>query len=166
MKDRLLIVGYGNDLRRDDALGCLVARHVDDQRTPSIRGIELFQLVPELASQLAETDEVIFVDASVDGSRIGWLPLDSQSVAAPRMGHFSDPRWILHLCHSLYGRSPQASLMTIPAKDLGFGEGLSPEAKIHFEEAIRRIDLHIHRIKNHHPIDNDHPVPESQEHGG
>ena len=165
MKDRLLVVGYGNNLRRDDALGCLVAGHVDGQRTPSIRGIELFQLVPELAPQLAETAEVIFVDASVDGSRLVWLPLESQSAVAPRMGHCSDPRWILHLCHSLYGRSPKASMMAIPGKDFGFGEGLSPEARIHFEEAIRQIDLHIYRILNHHPIDIDHPVPESQDHG-
>ena len=57
-----LVIGYGNDLRSDDAAGVraasLLAEHHREHRT-----IVVQQLTPELAADIAMADCVVFLDA-------------------------------------------------------------------------------------------------------
>ena len=61
-----LVIGYGNELRGDDAVGPEVARCVAEWRRPEVVGIAVHQLTPELAVALSEVAVVIFVDACAD----------------------------------------------------------------------------------------------------
>jgi hydrogenase maturation protease len=137
---KLLVIGYGNELRGDDAVGPLVARAVDDWRMPGVRALALHQLTPELAEELAVAERVVFVDASVDPDadevRMEELRPEESSV---RLGHCSDPRWLLALTLKLYGRSPPAFLLTITAVNMAHGSGLSPRTQRGMEEALRTI---------------------------
>ncbi|MGA7501811.1 MAG: hypothetical protein WBX00_34190, partial [Isosphaeraceae bacterium] len=59
----ILVIGHGNTLRRDDALGCLIADEVGRWQRPDVRSMSLAQLTPELAAELAAAKAAVFVDA-------------------------------------------------------------------------------------------------------
>jgi hypothetical protein len=55
------------------------------------------------------------------------------------LGHTGEPRELLALAEALYGRRPEAWLITLPAPELGFGEGLSATAEHGLAEALRQL---------------------------
>ena len=69
MKSELLIIGYGNTLRRDDGVGPRVAEAVGKMNLPGVRTLICQQLSPEHADPVSQADIVIFVDAAVDAPR-------------------------------------------------------------------------------------------------
>ncbi len=58
--DGLLVIGYGSDLRGDDAAGLLADRRL---ARLGFHAIAVHQLTPELAEQVAAARQVIFLDA-------------------------------------------------------------------------------------------------------
>ena len=65
---KTLIIGIGNTLRGDDALGRIAAERVlDAVDSQKVRVISQCALTPELAAEIAEVALVIFLDASADG---------------------------------------------------------------------------------------------------
>ena len=65
----LLIIGYGNTLRRDDGVGPKVAEAVAALALPGVRALAYPLLTPELAEAVSQARVVIFVDAAVDAPR-------------------------------------------------------------------------------------------------
>ena len=61
-----LVIGYGNELRGDDAAGPRVAAAVEQWQIPDVRVLIRHQLTPELADPIASSGLVIFVDAALD----------------------------------------------------------------------------------------------------
>jgi hydrogenase maturation protease len=134
-----LVIGYGNELRRDDGVGPEVARAVGKLRLPGVRVIACHQLVPELAGLLAAAGRVVFVDATIHpGDRVRLTPLEPAAQPdAP--GHTGAPRSLLALARTAFGRCPAAWQLTIPVESLDFGEGLSPRAAQGVAVAIQEI---------------------------
>ena len=65
MKDRTLIIGYGNPLRGDDGVGWEVASRLAATIPEEAAHImTVHQLTPELAESVSEAELVIFIDAS------------------------------------------------------------------------------------------------------
>jgi hydrogenase maturation protease len=137
MNTRLLVIGYGNELRRDDAVGPRAARAVAAWRFLGVEGIAAHQLTPELAELIGEAERVVFVDAGRDDVVL-MRPLEP-SRTTHVLGHAGEPRELLALAAALYGRRPAAWLITLPAPELGFGEGLSTAAEHGLAEALRQI---------------------------
>jgi hydrogenase maturation protease len=134
---KTLVIGYGNPLRRDDGAGPQTAGKVARWDLPDVRTRAVFQLLPEHAAELAAVDRVLFVDASANPA-IGTYQarrLDGVSVPAG-VSHFGHPGELLALARELYGRRPVAWLLTVPAADLGFGEGLSAAARAGMAAAL------------------------------
>ena len=134
------MIGYGNELRGDDGVGPCVARRVAGWGRPEVDGLAVHQLTPELAPALAGAEVVVFVDACVDdgGQKVCLAAAGSGPGAV--MGHTSDPRWLLALAEALYGRRPEAWLVTIPAADFGLGGRLSATARAGMSVALRQIN--------------------------
>lgn len=132
----MLVIGYGNELRRDDGVGPLVARTVASWGLPGVVAIDSQGLLPEMAEDLSRADRALFVDAG-PGERVEVMEI------APReretIGHTGDPAWLLALAESLFGRAPQAWLLTVPSPDLGIGEGLSPLAREGMTGALEEV---------------------------
>lgn len=61
-----LVIGYGNDLRGDDAIGQQVAKAIKYCYLSSVQSIAVHQLTPDLAAFLANVKLGIFVDACVN----------------------------------------------------------------------------------------------------
>ena len=149
----MVVVGYGNDLRGDDALGPLAATAVAEWDMPAVQALAVHQLMPELAESLAEADLAIFVDARVPtppllrqdrgpgGEReaiVSVQPIEAAAIDSA-LGHTGDPRALLALTKALYGRCPESWSITVPACSFAFGAGLSPAAERGLAAALQQI---------------------------
>jgi hydrogenase maturation protease len=136
----VLVVGFGNTLRRDDGVGAVAARRLAadprlDRREVEVR--EAYQLLPEMALDLAEVTLVVFVDADARGlpGSIEIHRLDPATAARTDADARGEPGASSHhvgggellaLATALSGRAPEAVAVGIGIADLGMGEGLSP----------------------------------------
>jgi hydrogenase maturation protease len=124
-----LILGYGNLLRGDDAVG--------PQLATILGGVAVQQLVPELAERLASEERVIFVDARADlpPGDVQMMPVESESAST----HWCSPGWLLRLSKEVYGKAPEAVLIGIGAESFDLGTPLSAAARRGMEKALVRI---------------------------
>lgn len=123
---QILIVGYGNELRGDDAAGVRVARAVATWELPNVSVLAVPQLTPELAATLAGVEYAIFVDAGPGSAEVDFGVTPLAPCAGGRLeGHTADPGSLLGLSETLYQRSPNAWLLTIPYASVDLGADLS-----------------------------------------
>jgi hydrogenase maturation protease len=130
----ILLIGYGNDLRRDDGAGLVLAGIIEQSwhiLGVAVKSLAVHQLLPELAEEIArpEISAVVFVDARAVAAgeinpqiQVQRLVFETQS---PSLGHHLNPKTVLAYAGWLYGWQPPAWLVTVPAVDFGYGEGLS-----------------------------------------
>ena len=140
---KVLVIGYGNTLRGDDAAGVhaaeLIAKH-----HPEIICVCMHQLVPELAEQIAECDIVFFIDAQKDIAQTN-VRLVAPSVNAdqPRT-HFISPESLLALSHLLYQYVPvKIYVVGIPASQFEFSEELSAQTDLAMHKCVELVDRMI-----------------------
>jgi hydrogenase maturation protease len=134
-----LLVACGNTLRRDDGVAREVAVEVESLELPSLQVVSCDLLLPELADPVSKASQVIFVDAVADSTRPTRIDKVSPAESPQILAHHASPEIILALARDVFGHSPTAYLVTIPAEDFGIGEGLSPLASRGKQEALRLI---------------------------
>ena len=139
LPEGILVIGYGNTLRRDDGVGPRVADAVAALALAGVRALNYPLLTPELADPVSQARVVIFVDAAVDAPREVQLrklePADSSQI----MAHAANPATVLALARDVFGRAPEAWLLTIPVESISIGEDLSAFARRGLETAIEEI---------------------------
>ena len=169
----VVVIGYGNDLRGDDAVGPLAAAAVAAWDAPGIRALAVHQLTPELAEALAAANLAIFVDARApvpnqERGGEGQQPIAVHSLEPAAVdsaiGHAGDPGALLALAAALYGRCPAAWLITVPAHSFEFGAGLSPAAECGLATALQQIRERIasstcaaNQLRERGELEGDHP---------
>ncbi len=129
--DRLLVIGIGNSLRRDDGAGLVLARGLAAAWLAAGRRVELLtthQLVPELAETVAAEGlaAVLFVDAAIDAGATCRLEPVADAGVTPSLGHHFGPAMVLLYAAQLFDRRPPAWLLRVPGHDYDHGEGISP----------------------------------------
>jgi len=136
----ILVIGYGNDLRGDDAAGQRAAAQVEAWGLPGVEVRALPQLAPELAEPLAAADRAIFLDAH-PVSRGHDVRVQRLHPGTPttRLAHTSSPQGLLALAQTAFGRAPEAWWITIPATDFSFGAPLSPHAERGVADALATV---------------------------
>lgn len=122
-----LVIGYGNTLRSDDGAGQRAAELVESWNIADVRSLMVHQLTPELATEIALAERVIFVDAiaaeQVQSTvKIEKLVGEDMSQVS---GHDCHPRYLLSLTKKLYQKEPPAYWVLIPAMQFEFGETFS-----------------------------------------
>jgi hydrogenase maturation protease len=138
-KDKLLVIGYGNTLRADDGVGPRVAEAVEALHLPGVRTMTCQQLSPEHADPISRAGTVVFVDAAVDApNEVQLRPLEPNE-SSQLMAHAADPRTMLALSRDVFGHTPKAWWLTIPAFTMEFSETLSPAAERGCAEAVEKI---------------------------
>jgi hydrogenase maturation protease len=136
---RVLIIGYGNTLRRDDGAGAVAARLLAADPRLAADDVEVqerYQLLPEMALDIVACTLVIFVDADVRGlpGSIEILRLepdaprsDADARAQPgASSHHVGGGELVALAAELTGHRPEAVHVGIGIADTELGEGLSP----------------------------------------
>lgn len=133
-----LVIGYGSELRGDDAAGQRVAEALAARELPGVRAIAVHQLAPELAAELARAQLVIFVDARPPGDG-GGVELHAVTPGDSWLGHATTPAWLVGLAERLYGARPEAWLVTLPIAQTAIGQPLSEPALRSVDDALRVI---------------------------
>ena len=135
---RILIIGYGNPLRGDDGLGWHVAERL---RGGPAEVLALHQLTPELADPLSRADLAIFVDAACDNSpgAIGYRRIEPESAPSEVFSHQFTPEVLLGFATKLYGRRPEAVLLSIGGASFECGEQLSSAVQSAVPELLARV---------------------------
>jgi len=138
----LLVFGWGNASRGDDALGPLFVQRLPDllgaAQRGRVEGLEDYQLQVEHALDLVGRERVLFVDASVDVA----APFTAAPVAATQTAeaasHALSPAALLRVYRQLNGKSaPPCTLLAIRGERFGLGEALSEAAASNLEAALR-----------------------------
>jgi hydrogenase maturation protease len=135
----ILVIGYGNTLRRDDGVGPKVAEAVAALALPGVRALACPLLTPELADPVSRARVAIFVDAAVDAPREVQLRKLAPAGSSQVLAHAASPATLLALARDVFGHVPEAWWLTIPVEDLGIGEALSPPAQRGLEIAVEEI---------------------------
>lgn len=123
----VLVIAYGNELRRDDGAGPAAAEALRDQLPQQLADVRtVHQLLPELAEPLSRASLAIFIDAdwSTPAGRFRKKNLIAETGGGV-IGHHQSPSNLLRMARDLYGHAPPAILVQVGAADFGFREGLS-----------------------------------------
>jgi len=150
----ILVIGYGNLLRGDDAIGCHAAHALEEhfRDDPHVEVIAAQQLTPEMADDLARNQFVLFLDASC-GEEPGTI---RQAAVFPEPGpggvsHHLTPSSLVAAAGQLYGDAPVAMTITMAGWSFELGNKLSPGARNCMAELIRRakniIESHRREVR-------------------
>jgi hydrogenase maturation protease len=134
----VLVIGYGSELRRDDAAGRHAAEQVAARGLPDVRVQSVTQLAPEHAADIAGTRLVVFVDASIVDDTVSVRTVEP-TWPDWRLTHHLTPAALLGLAQTVCGAVPRALVVTIPISDAALGLSLSARAAAGVREAVGRI---------------------------
>ena len=139
---RVLIVGYGNPLRGDDAFGWRVAeRLMELAPDPSVEILRLHQLTPELMEPLSQADLAIFIDAAATGEpgELVERRIEGAAASGAAFTHHATPEALLAGAGVLYGRAPEAVMISVAGADFSLGAELSPFVIARLEEVVAAV---------------------------
>ncbi len=140
---KTLVIGWGNDLLRDDGAGRRVARQIAARHPAEIDVLDVHQLTPELALPLSQFGRAIFVDAYAarEGDTVRTRKVDAARLPdRPAIGHTGRPDDLLRMAALLYGAHPEAWLVAVPACAFEPGDALSRTARAGIRSAIVEVE--------------------------
>ena len=136
----VLVFGWGNLSRGDDALGPLFAGHLREQyaNAPDVECLDDYQLQVEHALDLAGRQRVLFVDASLTCT----APFEVTQPCAAKDSSFTthsmSPQALLQVYSDLHGVvPPPCTLLAIRAERFELGALPGPEALKHLNLALQ-----------------------------
>jgi hydrogenase maturation protease len=138
----VLVFGYGNISRGDDALGPLLLEYVEASCDHSAIDILAdFQLQIEHALDLEGRALVLFVDATVSGQKafafVKLEPVQDSSYTT----HAMSPSAVLQVYRAVKKQMPPPCfLLSIKAERFELGEGLSVQAQDHLKQACQFVE--------------------------
>lgn len=141
MSKPILLFGYGNPSRGDDALGPLLLNYVENTVNPSsVEILTDFQLQIEHALDLENRDLVLFVDASVsciDAFDFSVLEPDKDKSYTT---HAMSPAAVLDVYREIKRQTPPPCfLLSIKGESFELGEGLSAIAEKNLSHACQFV---------------------------
>ena len=148
---RGVIVGYGNPMCGDDALGWIVLdklQHYPAMHSHNVKLLTVHQLTPELTIELKDADWVYFVDVSEDTNLQGFVQYPvvpaSEDDGMLLFGHRLTPQQVLALTQYTFAQCPpEAYVVTCCGKNFMPGDTLSADVTILLPELVEHL---IHEI--------------------
>ncbi|MHB1373695.1 MAG: hydrogenase maturation protease [Thauera sp.] len=133
----VLVFGWGNPSRGDDALGPLFVEAVEAMKLPGVECLTDFQLQVEHALDLKGRERVLFVDASADAA----APYELKRIEAARDASFTShavsPQTILQVFEALEGATaPPAWLLAVRGDLWELGAPLGACARGNLDAAL------------------------------
>ncbi len=137
----LLVFGWGNASRGDDALGPLFVHRLQERIgarcTGHVEFLEDYQLQVEHALDLVGRRQVLFIDASVDCVAPFQVSEPQASRDTTFTTHAMSPAAVLQVFRDLQGVEPPAcTLLAIRGIRFELGEPAGVEALAHLERAL------------------------------
>jgi hydrogenase maturation protease len=151
---RLLLIGYGNPDREDDGVAWHILRAVSEKlglpapdsyedefpQFPQIDFAFHLQLTPEMAEDISTYRYVCFVDAHTGNipEPVRLIAVESEFQASPFTHHLT-PQSLLSMCETIYGKKPEAVLLSVLGRRFLFSRQLSEETAALLPEAVELI---------------------------
>lgn len=134
----LLVFGWGNPGRGDDALGPLFVERLRAMvgTSAGIDWLTDMQLQPEHVLDLSGRARVLLVDASADADAPFAVARVEPRRDASVTSHAMSPQALLDTCHRLQLEPPPCTLLAIRGERFGLGESLSAPAARHLDAAL------------------------------
>lgn len=125
------IVGFGNELRGEDAFGVDVVKLLQELSLKDTKLITLFQLTPELCLELLDVDEVVFVDAAFCESNPYALVCSLENQTSLTLSHHISINTIKEMLNTLYNHYPKIEVFSMLTNSF---------------ESIKNIDFYESRL--------------------
>ena len=160
---KALILGYGNPDREDDGVAWHILRALTiklglpspesyEDEFPESALIDFafyLQLTPEMAEDTSAYEHVCFIDAHTGSipEPVRLIAVESEFQRSPFTHHLT-PQSLLSMCETLYGRKPDAALLSVLGYRFLFTRQLSKETAALVPQALELIWgwLHVHKI--------------------
>jgi hydrogenase maturation protease len=136
---RLLVIGYGNSLLGDDGIGPYIAEQVASWKQSEVRTLAVPLLTPELCALLPAVELVVFVDAALEATGHPRLVPLTPAPTSAALGHASTPESLLALARSIFGQSPPAWILSVPAANFSLGQSFSGTARRGADRALCQL---------------------------
>lgn len=132
----ILVFGWGNPSRGDDALGPLFVERIEALDIPGIECLTDFQLQVEHALDLEGRQYVLFVDASLDNEAPFSVRQLTPAAGVTFGSHSLAPEAVMQVFAEFQDRDPPScTLLGIRGEEYGLGKPLSPLATENLERA-------------------------------
>jgi len=144
-KGGMLIIGLGNQYRRDDAAGLVAARRLKEAAPAHVRVLEESGEGTALMESWQGADTVILIDALDSGAKPGTVRrLDAHREPIPtRFFHYSTHAFgvaeAIELARVLGQLPPRLIVYGIEGRTFEAGLGLSPEVEKAARELVERV---------------------------
>jgi hydrogenase maturation protease len=125
----ILLFGYGNPGRGDDALGVLLLEAIAAQQLPGVECLTDMQLQVEHITDLLGRERILFMDADIACP----APFVLETLTAQQDDSYSShaltPAAVLHAFRQVYGRdAPPAQVLRIRGYSFELGDDLTVQA--------------------------------------
>ncbi len=151
---KLLLIGYGNPDREDDGVAWHILRAVTtklgldapqsyEDEFPESELIDFafyLQLTPEMAEDISEYEYVCFIDAHTGNipESVRLINVESEFQRSPFTHHLT-PQSLLSMCETIYGKKPDAALLSVLGHRFLFSRELSAETAALVPQAVQLI---------------------------
>lgn len=141
---KILVYGYGNPGRQDDALGNELINKLEtwifENKISNVSLDSNYQLNIEDADAISNYDFVLFVDASEEPIKDLKLTKVSSSDAKIEFSmHAVSTSYVLDLCHKMYNKTPKTYLLHIKGYEWEFQEPMTEKALENLEKAFEIV---------------------------
>ena len=159
---KLLILGYGNPDREDDGvawhimraltirLGLVPPESYEDEFPESAQMDFAFhlQLTPEMAEELSGYEYACFIDAHTGNiaEPVRLIALESEFQHSPFTHHLT-PQSLMSMCETIYGKRPEAALLSVLGHRFLFTRELSEATAALVPQAVAQISEWLNRQK-------------------
>jgi len=149
-----LIIGYGNPDREDDGVAWHILHALTtklgldspdsyEDEFPESALIDFtfyLQLTPEMAEDISDYEYVCFVDAHTGNipEPVRLINVESEFQASPFTHHLT-PQSLLSMCETIYGKKPDAALLSVLGHRFLFSRELSAETAQLVLQAVELI---------------------------
>jgi hydrogenase maturation protease len=147
---KILVIGYGNPLRRDDGLGQVAVQRIESLvQDQEVKAMVRLQLGIQLAEDLRDADLAIFIDAHVgdEPGALKEMEVVPDNAVPGIFSHHLSPSALLGCVEELYNTHPATVVYSIAADSLDYGEGLSPSVEAALPVLIDKVLARITSFK-------------------
>jgi hydrogenase maturation protease len=151
---KLLVLGYGNPDREDDGVAWHILRELTiklqlpapdsyEDEFPESAQVDFafhLQLTPEMAEDIACYPYVCFIDAHTGSipEPVRLIAVESEFQNSPFTHHLT-PQSLMSMCETIYGKKPDAALLSVLGYRFLFTRVLSQETATLLPQAVELI---------------------------
>ena len=149
---RILIYGYGNPGRQDDALGVMLSKDIDSwaksENLPGIDTDQNYQLNIEDADKISQYDLVVFADASVNDIESFQMDRVLPDMKSDFSMHSVSPSFVTGLCNEVFNKMPVVYQLEIKGYKWEFMEEITEDARKNLSSAEKFLKDFVLRNMN------------------